>query len=304
MAVLTRQPVPYQGSKRLLASTILSFAPSGTVTLFEPFAGSAAVTQAAALLRSARRFVINDSLQPLADIWRMILEEPEALAANYRVLWEAQLGDEESHYYLVREAFNRDQDPVKLLYLLARCVKNAVRFNRVGEFNQSPDKRRKGVRPATLRRNVFEAHRLLAGKTSVSARDYAAVLDDATARDLVYMDPPYQGTSQGRDRRYHESLDLGRFFDSLDRLNVRGVPFLLSFDGRCGTRHYGRSLPTDLRLTRIEIEVGRSSQATLNGRNEVTVESLYVSPALGRQNHGKSYVRLRPQLALEIPANQ
>jgi DNA adenine methylase len=35
-----------------------------------------------------------------------------------------------------------------------------------------------------------------------------------------------------------------------------------------------------LNLTLVEIEAGRSSQATLLGREEMTVESLYLSPAL------------------------
>jgi DNA adenine methylase len=60
-------------------------------------------------------------------------------------------------------------------------------------------------------------------------------------------------------------------------LNRRDVPFLLSYDGRCGEKLYGVELPESLNLNRIELNAGRSSQATLNGRTDVTVESLYVS---------------------------
>jgi site-specific DNA-adenine methylase len=41
-------PIPYQGSKRNLASEILRFFPANIVRLIEPFAGSAAISIASA----------------------------------------------------------------------------------------------------------------------------------------------------------------------------------------------------------------------------------------------------------------
>ena len=43
---------------------------------------------------------------------------------------------------------------------------------------------------------------------------------------------------------------------------------------------YGPALPVELGAQRLELHAGRSSQATLNGRDERTVESLYVSASL------------------------
>ena len=54
------QPIPYQGSKRNIARFILPFFPRQTDTLVEPFAGSAAMSLAAASYRKAARFHIND----------------------------------------------------------------------------------------------------------------------------------------------------------------------------------------------------------------------------------------------------
>lgn len=286
-------PIPYQGSKRLLAAAILSYVPRSFVRLIEPFAGSAAVSLAAAKNRFVEDFHINDSLDPLIDIWRFILHDPESLAEKYNELWHEQLGQSEEHYYKVRAAFNQDRDPVKLLYLLARCVKNAVRFNRNGDFNQSPDRRRKGTQPARMRTQIMAAHHLLTGRTELSSNDYREVLKSVTRKDLVYMDPPYQGTSLGPDRRYFQSLALEPFLDELEELNRRGVAFLLSFDGRCGSVEYGHALPPELRLQKVEIEVGRSAQATLNGRSLMTVESLYLSPALAPAR--TTSVTIRPE---------
>jgi DNA adenine methylase len=64
--------------------------------------------------------------------------------------------------------------------------------------------------------------------------------------------------------------------EGLNVLNGRAIPFILSYDGSCGDRTYGDRLPREL-ASRILLDVGRSSQATLNGRDHVTIESLYVS---------------------------
>jgi DNA adenine methylase len=258
----------------------LGFLPGTVETFYEPFAGSAAVSLAAARASLARNFVISDSLKPLIGIWDAILHSPEDLANSYERIWAGSADPRDSHFTEIRAEYNRSGDPAKLLYLLARCVKNAVRFNRLGEFNQSPDRRRRGMSPDKMRWNLFGAHHLLAGHTVARSVDYAEVLASAGTKDFVYMDPPYQGTSQTRDRRYIEALDVDKFVNQLDQLNSRGVRFIVSFDGKCGEKSYGPELPAFLKLRRYELEVGRSTQATLNGRNEVTTESLYVSPTI------------------------
>jgi len=94
------------------------------------------------------------------------------------------------------------------------------------------------------------------------------------------MDPPYQGVCANRDPRYIGLLEFDAFTANLHRLNQRQISFILSYDGRTGDKSYGKPMPEDLDLVHIEIDVGRSSQATLLGRNHNTYESVYLSPAL------------------------
>lgn len=274
------QPIPYQGSKRRLAPIILRYLPRDTATLREPFVGSGAVTIAAAMGHRARAYVVADTLAPLVGIWDAILHRSTALADAYEAIWSAQRTDPRAHFDAVRETFNRERDPAQLLYLVARCVKNAVRFNAEGHFNQSPDLRRSGVQPALLRRRVEAVHALLAGRARALCADYRESLEAAAPGDVVYMDPPYLGVSGTRDGRYHQGLDYPRFVADLADANARGVSYLVSFDGRSGTKTYGPGLPGSLALHKSEIHVGRSSQATLHGRTDETVESLYLSPGL------------------------
>lgn len=274
------QPIPYQGSKRKQVPVILRYTPRDTDVFWEPFVGSGAATIGAGLSRAASRFVVGDVLDPLVGIWQLILNDPKSLCDEYDAIWHAQLGDPRGYYDSLRDTYNHEHRPAQLLYLIARCVKNAVRFNADGKFNQSPDKRRLGMKPALLRERVTEVHRLLGGRASAECCDYSVALQSAKPNDLVYMDPPYLGVSGTRDTRYLNGLDYDRFLAALELANQRGVSYLVSFDGRCGERTYGPGLPNHLRLSKIDVHVGRSSQATLNGRDDETVESLYVSPAL------------------------
>lgn len=273
-------PIPYQGSKRQLASYIVSLFPDGTARLVEPFAGSAAVSLAAGHMKRVNRWVINDRHQPLIDLWTEIVRNPDDISDKYEKIWKAQLGDQREHYDRVRDRFNKSHKPEDFLYLLARCVKAAIRYNSRGEFNNSPDNRRLGAVPDTMRRHIMGASRLFKGKSSLSALDYREVLESARPGDLVYMDPPYQGVVDTHNHRYRHGISFDEFVAALDGLRRKDIAFIVSYDGRTGTKRYGRPLPASLGLTHVEIPAGRSTQATLLGRDDSTFESLYLSPEI------------------------
>jgi DNA adenine methylase len=274
------QPFPYQGSKRNLAPAILRYLPKGVGTLIEPFAGSAAITIAVAASNLAEKFAINDFNQPLIALWWEIINRPEKLARQYESLWREQHADRRQFYDDVRDKFNNHRQPDCLLYLLARCVKASVRYNADGAFNQSPDNRRNGILPDTMRKNLLATSALLHGRTECFSLDYKEIVARATTEDVLYMDPPYQGVCGERDPRYLKSVLFGEFVEVLETLNARDISYLVSYDGRTGEKIHGRRLPTHLQLQLVELKAGRSSQATLLGRAEITFESLYLSPAL------------------------
>jgi DNA adenine methylase len=273
-------PVPYQGSKRRLAPLIAPHIPPGVQTFFEPFAGSAAMTLHAAQHGLARRFVIGDSLGDIVELWRGIVRHPEETAARYRAIWSGQSHDDADYFNRVRARYNRERDPVDLLYLICRCVKNAVRFNARGAFTQSVDRRRLGMHPDRMHAAMLGASQLLRDRVEFRHGDWVHTTEDAGALDFAYLDPPYLGTSVGRDKRYHRQLAQGDLIEGLTTLRARCVRFALSYDGSTGGKQYGPPLPEHLGLTRLLIEAGRSSQATLAGRDEHTVESLYLSPGI------------------------
>jgi len=278
-------PIPYQGSKRNLAKYILPFFPPEIKTLFEPFSGSAAISIAAAAHGKAPRFHLNDVNKPLIALWNEIINNPNGIADQYKSLWLEQQGNERKYYDVVRENFNKTKRPDYLLYLLARCVKASVRYNANGDFNQSPDNRRLGRNPQQMKDDIVAVSKLLQSKTTLTSTDYKEVLKKATSKDLVYMDPPYQGVCATGDPRYFSGIDFTEFMLELRKLNEKDVPFILSYDGRTGKKSYGQNLPEEFGMYRLEIEAGRSTQATLLGRDDVTYESVYLSKNLVEKLH-------------------
>jgi len=281
--MLVPHPIPYQGSKRILASAILSFFPPYVERLVEPFAGSGALSLAAVASKRAENFHLNDVNESLVRLWQEIFERPQTLADGYETLWRRQIGREREFYTEVRRAFNQTHQPADFLYLLARCVKASVRYNAYGEFNQSPDNRRKGRHPDNMRHDILATSRLLAGRTILSSQDYGTLLTQVTVTDLVYLDPPYQGVSQRRDARYVTQVQFHEFVQALYSLVEREILFIVSYDGRRGDKVYGNGMPKDLNLRHIEIRAGRSTTSTLLGGKDITYESLYLSPALIRE---------------------
>ncbi|MBI5302305.1 MAG: DNA adenine methylase [Chloroflexi bacterium] len=276
-------PIPYQGSKRNIAKYILPFFPHDIATLVEPFAGSAAISIAAACYGKASRFHLNDLNKPLMTLWHEIINNPQNVAEGYARLWKEQQGNERKYYDQVRDEFNRTKRPEYLLYLLARCVKASVRYNPKGEFNQSPDNRRLGREPRKMADDIFAVSNILRGRTKITSKDFKDVLQASTPSDLIYMDPPYQGVCSNGDTRYYGGVSFDEMMRELELLNCRQMSFILSYDGRTGDKAFGKQLPRELGLLRIEVDAGRSTQSTLLGGDAITYESVYLSKALAKR---------------------
>lgn len=272
--------IPYQGSKRALAPLIAVHVPRNVSTFFEPFAGSAAMSIYAARHEMARRFIIADSLEAMVELIRAIIEAPQTTASRYGEIWHGQTASDTDYFNKVRDRFNSGRDPVDLLYVICRCVKNAVRFNSKGNFTQSVDRRRLGMRPERMSRAIEGISTLLKDRTEFRIGDWRQTTADARSSDFVYLDPPYLGTSIGRDKRYHQQLSAEDLVSGLQALLSESIRFALSYDGRTGDKTYGPPLPRELGLTHLQLHAGTSSQATLSGRPAQTVESLYLSPGL------------------------
>lgn len=114
--------VQYQGSKRNLAPQILRYFPQKFNRLIEPFAGMAAITIAVSKQRRVEQYVLNDLNEPLINILREAINNPQKLIEEYTNVWSEQITFEDGNGRLARILSDM---------LLARGEKSEFRFYNV-----------------------------------------------------------------------------------------------------------------------------------------------------------------------------
>ena len=271
------EPAPFlkwAGGKRQLLEQFERYFPApGTYGVYhEPFLGGGAVF----FHLLPARAVLSDLNPELVEAYQVVRDDVEGVIRRLR-----GFRNEEEFYYEVRgrdpQALTPPERVARMLYLNRTCFNGLYRLNSSGRFNVPFGRYRlpRICQTASLR----AASRALAG-VELRVQPFEAVLDSAQPGDLVYLDPPYQGVSDSANHRYCQGIQRDDFVYALDDLNRRGIPYLVSYDGRTGDKVHGQALPDELNLLRLELPVGRSSQATLLGKDEATVESLYLSEQL------------------------
>jgi len=260
--------IKWTGSKRSQAQTIASYFPPYK-RYFEPFLGGGSVLFLAARPGS----VAGDIYEPLVQLWELVQREPRNVIEDYAEQWHQLQNDFPDYYYHVRDRFNEKKQPLDLNFLSRTCVNGIIRFNSVGEFNNSLHVTRRGMTPERFERIVMNWSNRIQGVIFV-CQDYLATILQTSKDDFIYFDPPYAGNKQ----RYINSIDLEVFIESLYELNDRGVRWALSFDGQRGDADYQYDLPKDLYERHILIGSGNSAvKKVLSGPIEEVRESLYLN---------------------------
>ncbi len=260
--------IKWTGSKRSQASTIALHIPKHQ-RYYEPFLGGGALLYLAGRPGS----VAGDIYEPLIRLWQLIQVDPHSVIGNYAQQWESLQKNLPDYFYMVRDRFNHDPNPVDLSFLTRTCVNGIVRFNKKGEFNNSFHLSRKGMKPDRFAKVVEEWYPVIQGVIFV-CQDYEETLSGARSGDFVYFDPPYARNNT----RYTRSLELDRFFGQLELLNRRGVKWMLSFDGRRGDADLSHPVPEHLYRRKFLIPSGNSAIGkVLNGPIEQVHESLYLN---------------------------
>lgn len=280
------QAFPLQGSKRGQVPVINRLIPEGKPRLIEPFCGSAAMSIGARHGQRVGDVFISDANKSLVQLWEALLSSPEELANGYEAVWGKQFEsgvnlDSREYFNQVRDRYNDSVsgDPADFLFLLNRIVKAALRYGKNGKMNQSADGRRVGARPSVVRSRIMATHNLLQG-AQVKLCDWREAIEQATESDVIYLDPPYQGTTDTRDRRYISGMSVETFEEGVRDDVEKGLSLIISYDALRGPAIYGRPLDPSLKLLPLDVITGVSAQGTLLGRKQESHETIYLSPAL------------------------
>lgn len=241
--------IKWSGSKRYVAPE-LSKHIINQKRYIEPFIGGGAMLP----FRQIPNAVASDIIPELVNLWKQIKNNPEQVAHEYQVRWDRLQSEGHSVYYEVRDSFNKTKNEFDFLFLTRTCVNGLIRYNIIGEFNNSMHKNRPGINPKTFKAILLKWSMFI---RDVEFRkcDYRETLADANKNDFVFLDPPYGGT---KDRYTKTEFNLQDFYNELERLNSVGAKWILTFDGTAGNREYDFPLPKELFKHKTEIKTGNS----------------------------------------------
>ncbi|HID62807.1 MAG TPA: Dam family site-specific DNA-(adenine-N6)-methyltransferase [Anaerolineae bacterium] len=291
--------IKWSGSKRKIAPLLAILLPDANC-YYEPFVGGGAMLP----FRPSRTAVAGDIIVELINLWKAIRETPGLTADEYEIRWNRLQAEGHTAYYTIRDSFNVTRNPHDLLFLSRTCVNGLIRFNKKGEFNNSLHHTRPGIAPARLRRVIRQWSRAIQGVEFIAA-GYRGTLASVSTNDLVFLDPPYGGT---KGRYLPTDFNLDEFYDELQRLNAIGAKWVLTFDGRAGSRSYATSIPSVLYRVRLALPTGNSPFTRLMKKSlDAIVESVYLNfePPTELLNQlvkfGKQKLRCRSNFDVQQP---
>ncbi len=149
-----------------------------------------------------------------------------------------------------------------------------IRFNKSGDFNNSLHHTRPGIAPEKLSKLIYQWSSYIQGVTFVND-DYRQTLKNAQNGDVVFLDPPYNGT---KGRYIPTDFDFNEFYVELDRLNNAGIKWVLTFDGMAGERAYEATIPSHLFRIQIGLPTGNSPFTKLMKTSlDPVIESVYLN---------------------------
>lgn len=161
-------------------------------TYYEPFLGAAAVFFAFA----PRRAILSDLNPDLVRTFISVRNDPVGVLKK---LYALHHRDSESAYYNIRRLFNGGGpdrlQAARFIYLNRTSFNGIYRVNEQGQYNVPYGFK---PQPKIPGKRELEAVSRLLKRATIKLADYREVLADASAGDVVYIDPPYpplNGTS-------------------------------------------------------------------------------------------------------------
>lgn len=134
----------------------------------------------------------------------------------------------ESHYYEVRERFNKNFDPFDLLFLNRSCFNGVMRFNKKGLFNvpfgHKPERFAKAYVTKITNQIKYVSQATAQYDWSFVCSDFRQIISSASQGDFIYCDPPYMG----RHVDYYNSWGENEERELYDLLKETQAKFILS----------------------------------------------------------------------------
>jgi DNA adenine methylase len=188
-------PIKSQGIKTKLVPWIKSIVPADFDDVWvEPFMGTGVV----AFNLAPQRALLCDTNPHLVNFYSSLAKgiiTAEAVRAYLNREGALLLEKGEAHYYEVRERFNQHHAPLDFLFLNRAGFNGMIRFNRKGEFNIPFCRKPQRFAQAYVTKIVNQVDavsKILRTKQfEFKCQDFTKTLQEVSAGDIVYCDPPY-----------------------------------------------------------------------------------------------------------------
>lgn len=188
-------PIKCQGIKTKLVSWIKAIIPDNFNGYWiEPFMGSGVV----AFNIMPKKAILADSNPHLVNFYQAIKEEKinasivKIFLENEGKILEETKGE---YYYIVRERFNKELNPLDFLFLNRACFNGMIRFNNKGYFNVPFCRKPQRFSKAYITKICNQIHSisclLKMGDYQIICQDFSDTITMAKDEDLIYCDPPY-----------------------------------------------------------------------------------------------------------------
>lgn len=221
-------PIKCQGIKSKLVPTIHHIVNSITYDRWiEPFFGSGVV----GFNIRPRYAIFADSNPHLINFYTSLQDKSitPAIAKSFLVnegkLLEKTNGE---HYYVIRERFNKNGNPLDFLFLNRSCFNGMIRFNSKGGFNvpfcRKPNRFAQAYVTKIVNQIAGVQDIILYNKYTFICQSFEQTLENIGSGDLVYCDPPYIG----RHVDYFDSWDENDEIKLHDLLTFSKANFIFS----------------------------------------------------------------------------
>lgn len=116
------------------------------------------------------------------------------------------------YYYLVRERFNKDHEPLDFLFLNRACFNGMIRFNKEYEFNvpygHKPQRFAKAYITKIVNQVAHVEMLLRSHPWEFVCQPFEDTIRMATSNDFIYCDPPYIGRHVDYYDRWDEASEV------------------------------------------------------------------------------------------------
>jgi DNA adenine methylase len=249
MSSLTKPVITWAGSKFSVAQQLKQCIPPNFNAYYEPFLGSAAIFHALGLLN--KDVFLNDKNEVIVVMMEQIINNKVALIRSLSKL-DAELRKADSTSYehgkrmfiRLRDTFNnldikkhshRLRIAAFFIFLVTSSFSGIYRTNKLGKLTSAYRAQSSGFRSVLHADRIISVHNSLASnRVTLTNKDFAEALRNASKNDFVYLDPPYFCDDINRQIRYTSNEftkeDHQRLFTVFKQLTKKGCHVMLSYD--------------------------------------------------------------------------